>query len=255
MNKKLMALAVGMLYCHAAVEGVAESASAAPAPAANNGGGAVVAPTAEENKEPTVTVLTAEGEVLPTKYKFHFKKDKVGEKRPTIELSIDTVTYNGLLKALEDPKQAEYILDVLAQEQIRAARVQVGDETNPVNTQEQLKADKLSIKALAYMPKAERTGGGISKETWEEMFKDYIEVMPGITGKNAEQVGNAAKLLLAKFQPVKTNKKVIGFLQGQLAQWYAATPNQEDFAECYEFLENKAKTLLEADEAALLANL
>ena len=105
------------------------------------------------------------------------------------------------------------------------------------------------------MPKAERTGGGISKEVWEAFGKDYVSVMPGVTGKSADQVGNACKLLLAKFQPVKTNKKVISFLKEQLALYFSSTQNAEEFQECYEFLDSKAESLLKADEASLLANL
>jgi hypothetical protein len=76
--------------------------------------------------------------------------------------------------------------------------------------------------------------------------------MPGVTGKTAEQVGNAAKIFLNKFQAVKTNKPVIKLLQGQLAMYLNSSPNAESFMECVEFLNNKAETLLSVDEASLL---
>lgn len=204
---------------------------------------------------PVITLMNAADPYLSQSFKFHFKKDELGNKRSTIELALPILTREGLIQALDDEKITSYILDVLSGESYKAARQQVGAEEKPVNTQEELDVAKLTVAALANLPKAERTGGGISKETWADFNKDYIEVMPGVTGKTAEQVGNAAKLLIAKFQPVKTNKKVIAFLRDQLAQYFSSTPNAEDFQECYEFLDNKAQTLLEADEAKLLENL
>jgi hypothetical protein len=202
-----------------------------------------------------VTILTSKEAYMPRSFKFHFKKDDLGVKRPTIDLVLRVITLEGLIAALGDPKQAEYVLDVLSNEIYKAARSQVGDDTKPVNKQEELDDSKLTIEALANMPKAERTGGGISKELWEAFSKDYIATMPAVTGKTADQVSNAAKLMLAKFQPVKTQKKVLTFLKDQLNLWFTSTQNAEDFTECFEFLDEKAKTLLAADEASLLANL
>ena len=54
--------------------------------------------------------------------------------------------------------------------------------------------DKLSWDFISNMPKAQRSGGGIAKEVWEEFGKDYISVMPDVTGKKVEQVTKAAKL-------------------------------------------------------------
>lgn len=224
----------------------------------NAGGVAAVVPAVPkaDAAAPVINALTSKENYLPNSYKFHFKKDDLGNKRPSIDLVLMTPTMEGVIAALiSDEKQALYIIDVLSQEIYKAARLQVGDEQKPVNKQGELDTTKLTIEALANMPKAERTGGGISKEIWEAFSKDYIAVMPGITGKTAEQIANAAKLMLAKFQPVKTQKKVLGFLKDQLNLWYTSTTNAEEFSECYEFLDEKAKTLLAADEASLLANL
>lgn len=190
---------------------------------------------------------------LPTK--FHFKKDELGNKRPTVEIPIPVPTAEAILHALTDEKQRNYILELVGEAIYGAAREQVGDDTKPVNKAEEMDYSKLSIEALANLPKAERRGGGISKEVWELFGKDYASVMPALTGFSADQVGNAVKLFLNKFQLVKTNKKVIGFLKTQLALWFTNTTNQEEFQECYDFLDQKADALLKADEASLLANL
>lgn len=192
---------------------------------------------------------------VPTK--FHFKKDKElgGTKRPTVEIPIPSPTMEAIQAALQDEKQRSYILELVSEAIYIAAREQVGDEQKPVNSEAEMDYSKLSIEALANLPKAERRGGGISKEVWEAFGQDYGAVMPQLTGFSADQIGNAVKLFLNKFQLVKTNKKVINFLKTQLALWFTNTTSQDEFQECYDFLDQKADALLKADEASLLANL
>lgn len=212
-------------------------------------------------------------EVQMREVDFHFKtprsekKDKDGKpvddlgrpllKRPSVKLNIPYVTFDGLIEGLSDPstKIPQYVLDIINDALIDEARVQVSDEANPVTSQDQLDLSKLTLSYLANQPKSERRGGGISKEVWEDFYKDYIEVMPAATTKSAEAVGNAAKLLLAKFQPVKTQKNIISYLQEQLALWFSTSAKAEELAECYDFLNKKAQALLAADEDALLLQL
>lgn len=188
-------------------------------------------------------------------FNFAFRKDDLGEKRPSIRLNLPVPTADGIAAALSDEKQMQFILDVVAAEIQKAARTQVADETKPVNSQEELDLNKLTLDFIANMPKAERTGGGISKETWEAFGKDYMAIMPGILGKEEEKVQNAVTLYIKKFQPVKTNKAVLKQLKGYLALWASSTQALEEFGDCFEFLDNKIDSLLTADETALLANL
>jgi hypothetical protein len=187
--------------------------------------------------------------------KFHFKKDDLGVKRPTVELALPVPTEDGIQLMLKDEKQKAFLLEVLAEVVKDYARLQVGDENNPVNKQEELDISKLTMEFIANIPPSERRGGGISKETWAEFFKDYLDVMPSVTGKKKEQVENAAKLFVARLQPVKTQKKILSFLKDQLGMWFTNTQQAEDFAEVYEFLSGKIEDLLKRDEAELLANL
>lgn len=187
--------------------------------------------------------------------KFHFKKDKLGVKRPTVELALPIPTEDAIPVMLADEKQRAFLLSLLEAAVYQQARDQIGDEAKPVNKQEELDLSKLTVDYIANIPPSERRGGGISKETWEEFAADYIAVMPSITGKTSEQLGNAAKLFVARLQPVKTQKKVLKFLQEQLDMWFANTQSAEDFSDVYEFLSEKVKSFLAADETSLLANL
>ena len=192
--------------------------------------------------------------------KFHFKKVKIEEtgeeyKRPTVELEkVPVPSVEGIIAILEaGGKQLDLLMEAVQNIVLDRARELVNEKEGV--TAETFPFAELAWEKIATLPKAERRGGGISKETWEDFSKDYIAVMPGLTGKDAEKVGNAAKLLLNKFNAVKTNKQVIGYLRDQLAVYLNGSPNAETYKDCVEFLDAKAGILLEADEASLLANL
>lgn len=196
--------------------------------------------------------------LMPKDFKFSFKTDKeTGIKRPTVELRLPVLSVEGIVAILEGgeekAKELELMLDALAEIVYDQARSIVNDDE--AITQENFPMDKVTWEAIANMPRAERRGGGISKETWEEFAKDYVEVMPSATGKKAEAVALAAKLLIQKFNPVKTQKAVIQMLQGQLGVYITSSPNAEQYADCVEFLNKKAENLLNMTEADLLANL
>lgn len=192
---------------------------------------------------------------------FHFRKDAQGNKRESFNLHLPVLTAEGIAEIVaKGGKELDLLLDAAADIVYTEARSQVNDlvDGKPLDfkvSQDMLDASKLSWEAIANKPVAERKGGGIPKEQYEAFAADYIKVMEVATGKTKEQVSNAATLLADKFNKVKTNKQVVGFLKDQLDTWYQATENKEEFADVYEFLSNKGKTLLEADEAALLANL
>jgi len=192
-------------------------------------------------------------------YKFHFKtvKDKdsgIETKRPTIELKLPVPSVEGIIAILEaGGKQLELLQSAVGDIIVAQARSLLSDNENM--TADNFPIGQCTWEFIANMPEAEKRGRGIPKEVWEEFAADYIEVMPAITGKTAEQVALAAKLFLNKFQQVKTNKPVIGKLREQLAIYANNSKQAENYADCIKFLDDKANDLLEADETALLANL
>jgi hypothetical protein len=230
----------------------------------------IVATATETNQETTNmaedtnnTITSADSETLKgiaaaganyTKrtMKFNFRKDVLGVKRPSVEVDVPVLTLSGLVSIIEQGgKQLDLVLSTLEDVIYGQARQQVDDAEN----YKELNTNVLTWEAIANLPKAERKGGGIAKEQWEAFCKDYLEVMPKATGKTLEQVGNAAKILMGKFQSVKTSKKIVSHLADQLGIWLNSSANAEEFLDCYEFLSGKAESLLQADEAALLENL
>ena len=191
--------------------------------------------------------------------KFNFRKVKdeqtgLESKRPSVELELPLLSVEGIIQAFQaGGKQLELIVEAVRDVQIARARELVNDKEDI--TADNFPYEELSWEKIANLPKAERRGGGIPKETWEEFAKDYIAVMPSATGKSIEQVTNASKILLNKFQAIKTNKIVLAMLKDQIGIYANTSPNAEQYSECINFLVEKAETFLSLDDAALLANL
>jgi hypothetical protein len=204
----------------------------------------------------SINVPATAGNYMEKEVKFNFRENKeLGTKRPTVVLPIKVLTLQGLVAILEggDEKQINLVLETLQTPIMEQARAQV--DANETISAETVDYDKLTWDAISKLEPAARRGGGIAKETWEAFVQDYIEVMPAVTGKTAEQVTRAAALLGNKLAAVKGNKSVLKFLRTQLDLYLASTSKGEEFADCYEFLVNKAEAMLAADDAALLANL
>jgi hypothetical protein len=187
-------------------------------------------------------------------YKFHFKKDNLGNKRETVELKLPVLSVEGVVRVLETGgKQLDLLLSAVADVIAGQARSILND--NETMTAASFPLEQTLWEFIANMPDAEKRGRGIANETWEDFAADYLSVMPRITGKTEEQVTLAAKLLITKFNSVKTNKPVIKKLKEQLGVYINGSPNAEQFIDCVKFLDEKADALLAADEAAMLANL
>lgn len=182
------------------------------------------------------------------------EKTGVESKRPTITLPVLKPSVEGLVAIFEaGGKGLELLLEAAADIVIGRARELINESEDM--TAESFPYDKLTWEAIAALPKAERRGGGIPKETWEEFVKDYISVMPTLTGKSTDKVENAARNFSNKFAAVKTNKKVLGLLVDQLAIYTEGATNAEQFVECITFLTEKADKLVNMSEEDLLANL
>ena len=219
--------------------------------------------TAAETNAQTTPVANFDNTVDKVTVKFNFRKvvtkDEVSgveveSKRPTVELDLPLLSVEGIVKVFEaGGKQLDLLVEAVREVQISRARELVNEKEDI--TAANFPYDQLLWNSIANLPKAERRGGGIPKETWEEFSKDYVAVMPAVTGKSIEQVTNAAKILLNKFQLVKTNKPVLKLLKDQVALYANSSPNAEQYSDCIQFLVEKADTFINLDDAALLANL
>lgn len=188
-------------------------------------------------------------------FNFRFKKDKLGNQRQAVALKAGVPSVEGIVKILETGGKGLELLQDAMYDVVRAALASwVGDDEKA--SQETLDFSKFTWEAIANQPREDRRASSITPEQWSAFAADYQAVMPGITGKNADQVASAATVYLKKFSLVKTNKPVIEMLKGQLALYADNSPNAEEHAEILELLVRKADTYLKADDVAtLVANL
>lgn len=207
--------------------------------------------TENQNAEGAAQTIVANADTLVDKkeFRFRFKKDKMDNQRPTVVLNLPVPSVEGVINILQTGgKDLELLLEVCA-DTIRAAAVGFVQDNEQIN-QENFPFDKISWHAIATAPRAERKT--ISEEVWAGFAKDYLEIMPAVTGKKLEVLQMIVEVLVKKLNPVKTNKEVLTKLKQQFDLWVQNTKS-EDYAEIVELLNGKFETYLKADDVELLA--
>lgn len=202
--------------------------------------------------ETTNTIVPNVSTTEETKdFKFRFKKDKLGNQRPTVEIKAPVPNAQGIVAILTaGGKQLELLLDVVA-DTIRSAMATYVGEDEKIS-QETFPFPKITWDAIANQPRAERKT--IDDSIWEGFTQDYIAVMPGVTGKSVEAVTNATVVYLKKFAIVKTNKEVLAKLKDQLGLYMENSKNAETYSEVLELLISKVDAYLKADDVEQLVS-
>jgi hypothetical protein len=260
-----MASLLALAFMQANPENAVANGAAIQATPEANKAGAEVTQTAEQ-KEAQIAQIKANfnNEVDVKDINFFFRKVKnevkdpetgktnvVETKRPTVTIPLPVPSVEGIVSILQaGGKQLDLLLEAVASVVIEQAR-EIVNEKEDINATN-FPYEKMSWEYIANLPKAERRGGGISKELWDDFEKDYSEIMPAITGKKQEAVDTAAKIFKTKFAGATTNKPVLKLLEGQLALYAQHTTQGETLLPCIEFLQNKLEKLLNTDETNLL---
>jgi len=196
-------------------------------------------------------------DVKPIQFNFKKNTDKetgIETVRNSVQIPIPFPSVEGVVGILEaGGLQMELLFEAIYKIVTDAAREYLYEDVT--FTAATFPIDLVTWDAISKQPKAQRRGGGIAKEVWEGFAKDYVNVMPSVTGKTVEQIANAAKILLGKLAQVKTNEPVLNLLVGQLAIYADNSENIQEYQECVEFLLTKANTFLNVTDEQLLANL
>jgi len=191
---------------------------------------------------------------------FRFKKDKLGVQRARVELKLPVPSVEGLVAIItagqtpEGKKGLDLLLEA-CQDVVRGVAAEYVSDNEDVNVNN-FPYESMGWNAIANMPREDRRSSSIAKETWESFAKDYAEIMPGITSKTAEQIGNAIIVFRKKWSVVKQDKKTIAKLKEQLALYMEHTKNGEEFEEILNLLNEKADVYLKSNTIEqLVANL
>ena len=187
---------------------------------------------------------------------FHFRKvtdpdTKIETKRASVLLPLPTPSVEGLIDIIQaGGKALELLIEAAQGIVIEQAREYINNNEDVTSTN--FPFAMLDWNTIANLPKADRRGGGIAKEVWEDFAKDYILVMPALINKSPEAVTMATKIFLTKFANVKTNKAIIAKLKDYLAIYINNTARGEEFVEAVEWLNKKADVLIATGEENLL---
>lgn len=183
---------------------------------------------------------------------FRFKKDKMDYKRPNVELKIPVPSVIGLKEIMEKGGKGLELLVETAYDVVRSVAADIVANNKEIS-QENFPFSQISWEAIANMERADRRSVTIPEETWTGFATDYMNIMPGVTGKNKEAIELAVAVYLKKFSQVKTNKDVLKKLQEQLGLYMEHTKNGDEFVEILELLTRRVENYLKADEPQILA--
>jgi hypothetical protein len=183
---------------------------------------------------------------------FRFKKDDMGNQRAPVKLQVPVPNADGIIAILENGGK-EYELAIEAFYDLIRGVVADMVANKPDISQENLDLKALSWAAIANMPKEDRRSSNLPQEMWDGFVKDYLAVMPGLTGKTEDQVKAACEVYVRKFGPWKSQHNIIKKLKEQLAL-YAQTPNAEKFSEVLDFLVRRADSYLASNDLEAIAN-
>jgi hypothetical protein len=200
----------------------------------------------------TAIVANVDNRVESKEMLFHFKKDKMGNKRPSVKVEVPVPSVEGIVDILTrgEKREVDLLLEAVYGTVRSVAAGLVSDDENM--TAENFPFDKVTWAAIANQPKEDRRSSVISDEAWEAFIADYIAVMPALTNKTEDQVTRATIVYRKKFAPWKTDKKTINILKTQLGL-YMETKNAEEHSEIIDMLLRRADSYLAADDLVAVA--
>ncbi len=203
--------------------------------------------------------------------KFRWKKDKLGNQRPNVEVKVGVPSVEGFVDILTKGGKYLELLQDAASDVVRSAISAFLADNETAGAKEVLAATTtyklkdpqtgeekeytvpaFSWEGIAFAPASDRRASTISEDDWTSFGTEYIAIMPGLTAKTEVQVATAVEVFVKKLAPVKTNKEILKMLQGQLAIFVNNTKKGEEFAEILELLTRKLDTYLQANDVELL---
>lgn len=176
-------------------------------------------------------------------------RQKDGVKRPSLTLNVVQLTALGVIAALQsgDEKTVEYITDLVNGAQTSYLKSFVDSDIEFNQEAYEKIADQLTLEVIANLPRAERNVVG--KDDLQAFAKDYIAIMPEITGKEKVRIETAASLFVEKFKRVAGKKDALAVLKEGLETFAEKAPEQmqEDHARTLMYLLGKVEELMGVD--------
>lgn len=209
----------------------------------------------------------APGVATTQEFTFFFRTDKVrddegkvignGRKHPDVKAVLPIPTFADLAAAIsEGGKVAQMVLESVTEQIYSCARMQINEFREAKGLDKDFTASdfdlsKLSLAAIANMPKSERGGPAISDEDWTAFLDDYAHVMVHSVGYEERKVKLAVAHFKVQLRRVKNDKPSVQKLLDLLNIWATKTEALEDHVTCYEDLVKRANKYLNAEDKNL----
>jgi len=184
-------------------------------------------------------------------------------KRGAFKLDIPVPTLAGILAGMQDPKISSFVMDSVRDQIFNVLKNQVGSLIPDDNftamsfvlEASMIDVSKLTIEAIANMPKSER-GSGITKEMLEAFGADFKVIMLAdnapltASGKrrSSDTVDQLVAILVGRVNSIRARQDLLTQLDGLLDIWLVNSENGDDFQTVYEYLKTRVTSFLKVDE-------
>ena len=168
-------------------------------------------------------------------------------KRKAVVIAVPSLTKDEVLEILMSDDTINSKAQELIVEQVNAVlAAEVRSQIDDLPTYEEVDVTKIDFTkvnfvALANTPRATRSGGGISEESWDDFGTDFVTVIVPVKGITDEQAKKVVTLLTKRLKDVSKQEVVLDKLSEYLDTWFASTSaaSQVSLAQVYERLSKR----------------
>ena len=168
-------------------------------------------------------------------------------KRQPVIVALPLLTKAQVLEILMSDDAVNSKAQELIVEQVNAVlAAEVRSQLDELPTYEEVDTSKIDFAkvdfvALANTPRATRSGGGISEETWADFEADFATVITEKTSTTPEQAKKVVTLLTKRLKDVSKQETVLHKLGEYLDTWFTQTTEAQQvaLAQVYERLSKR----------------
>lgn len=157
-------------------------------------------------------------------------------KRQPVTVTLPLLTKDQVLDILMSDDAINTKAQELIVEQVNAVLVaEVRSQLDDLPTYEEVDVSKIDFSkvdfvALANTPRATRSGGGISEETWADFEADFVEVLTTKTSTEESSAKKVVTLLTKRLKDVSSKEVVLNKLGEYLDTWFTQTTEEKQVA-------------------------
>ena len=196
-------------------------------------------------------------------FKYFFKTTKLtdetgapigeGRKHPDVVVSLPVPDTEQVIQLLaQEGPVRKMLMDAVEDVIFSAGRQQINSylENNPDGTftNEMFDLSKLTLEAIALIPKKERGAWAPGKEDLDAFCEDYKQVMVHDIGYDAKRVGTHCNNFSKGLIKIKNDKPILAKVKELLLTWAAKSPNIDEHQQTYDWFVARIEKWLKAEE-------